>query len=287
MEQSVAYRSISIPIPYRKQEIPPPCEQDTNAHGVAQSVEIRVYQDSEVLAHGACNYLLEAIHAYAQKQNMVHVAFSGGSTPKRMFELMVSDPYLSRFPWQQMRLFFVDERMVPADHPDSNYRMFTQAIQGKVRLESNQLIRIQGELEPQEAAALYSEMIQTSFRDSSSSFKKHESGFIPIFDIVQLGMGEDGHTASLFPHTSALHVQDQIAIANYVPKFDTWRVTLTKTVIQHAKEVFFLIGGRGKADVLREVLEGEFNPETYPTQWITSVQEHVTLLVDEDAARNL
>jgi len=264
-------------------------EHDTTKQqsNIPHKIDIRVFSDNERLARGACDYLLERVLSYARQQEVVHIAFSGGSTPKVMFEYMVSDLYITRFPWKQLYLYFVDERMVPPNHPDSNYHMFQEATQGKIPLAPEQLIRINGELVPSKSAELYQTAIQNSFHIHSSHLLSLDEVTIPVFDIIQLGMGDDGHTASLFPYTEGIKVQDEIVIANYVPKFDKWRVTLTAAVIQHAKEVFFLIAGSGKAQVLKEVLEGDFQPERYPTQLITSAREQLTFLLDKDAARKI
>jgi 6-phosphogluconolactonase len=174
----------------------------------------------------------------------------------------------------------VDERCVPPDHPDSNYRMTREALLDKVPLDQSQIFRIHGELEPEESAAKYEFDIRQSFR--------LEGAELPCFDMVQLGMGPDGHTASLFPHTQGLHEIMRIAIANHVPQQkESWRATLTWPVIDRARDVFFLIEGADKVDALRAVFLGPYDPETYPSQLIRPASHRITLLLDSAAAAAL
>ena len=146
------------------------------------------------------------------------------------------------------------------DHPESNYRMTREALLDKVNLRPEQIHRIQGELEPEVAAAQYEYDLRRTFR--------LEGAEAPRFDIVTLGMGDDGHTASLFPHTEAIHEMGRLVVANSVPQKDTWRVTLTWPVINHAREVFFLIAGKDKAEPLKEVFLGPKDVERLPSQLI-------------------
>jgi 6-phosphogluconolactonase len=163
----------------------------------------------------------------------------------------------------------------PTD-PESNYGMVKAALLDKVPLERSQIFRIEGELDPEEAAARYESAIRAAFR--------LEGAELPKFDMVSLGMGDDGHTASLFPHTAALHELGRIAVANRVPQKDTWRITLTWPVINQAQDVSFLIKGSNKAEVLRRVLLGEYDPETLPSQLIRPANGRLTLLLDTEAA---
>jgi len=180
-------------------------------------------------------------------------------------------------PWSQIELYWVDERCVPPDHPDSNYRMTREAMLSKVPLKPEQIFRIEGELEPDEAAARYETTIRTQFR--------LEGAQVPRFDVLALGMGDDGHTASLFPHTAGLHELSRIAIANHVPQQkETWRVTLTWPVIVEASDIFFLIEGKAKADPLHRVLQGPYDPETLPSQLIQPRSGKLLFLLDKDAA---
>ena len=155
---------------------------------------------------------------------------------------------------------------MPPDDKDSNYRMTKLALLDKVPLAADQVFRIEGELDPELAAARYESVIRNRFR--------LEGAELPTFDLVALGMGPDGHTASLFPHTAGIHELTRIAIANHVPQKETWRVTLTSPVINQGRKVVFLIGGTDKAEVLSNVLGKKYDPETWPSQVIQPKSGH-------------
>jgi len=237
-----------------------------------------VEPDPAALAYRAALHLTELAEEAVAARGRVRIAVSGGSTPKATFALLADSahPFFSRFPWQQLELFFVDERTVPPTDADSNYRMTKEALLDKISLRPEQIHRIQGELEPEVAAAEYEYDIRRTFR--------LEGAEAPRFDIITLGMGDDGHTASLFPHTEAIHEMGRIVAANHVPQKDTWRVTLTWPVINHAREVFFLIAGADKADRLKEVLTGPKDVERLPSQLIWPASGILTLILDQAAA---
>lgn len=243
------------------------------------AVEYRVYDGADALSRAAAAHFLATAQAAVTTRGKARVAISGGSTPKRTFALLASpaEPFLKAMPWGQVELDWVDERCVPPDHPDSNYRMTREAMLDKVPLKPEQVFRIEGELEPDAAAARYESTIRAQFR--------LEGAEVPRFDVLALGMGDDGHTASLFPHTDALHELGRIAVANHVPQQkESWRVTLTRPVIVEAAEVFFLIGGKDKADPLHRVLQGPYDPETLPSQLIQPKSGKLLFLLDKDAA---
>jgi len=242
-------------------------------------VEYRVYDGADALSRAAAEHFLETAQAAVKARGKARIAISGGSTPKRTFALLANpaEAFLKAMPWEQIELDWVDERCVPPDHPDSNYRMTREAMLDKVPLKPEQVFRIEGELEPDAAAARYESTIRAQFR--------LEGAQVPRFDVLALGMGDDGHTASLFPHTAALHELGRIAVANHVPQQkESWRVTLTQPVIVEASEIFFLIGGKDKADPLHRVLQGPYDPETLPSQLIQPKSGRLLYLLDKDAA---
>ena len=241
-------------------------------------ITCEIAPDASALARFGAEHLVELIEEANDARGRVRIAISGGSTPKAMFHLL-ADPaqhFRKQIPWDALEIFWVDERMVPPDHADSNYRMTREALLDLVPLRPEQVHRIQGELDPQEAADRYEFEIRQSFR--------LEGAESPRFDILALGMGDDGHTASLFPHTDAIHEMGRLVVANHVPQKDTWRVTLTWPVINHAREVFFLIGGAENATVLREVLMGPGDVERLPSQLIWPASGILTMILDEAAA---
>jgi 6-phosphogluconolactonase len=250
---------------------------------MAETIEVFYYVDpsAEAVTARAAQYLLDRILAAVAARGKARIAISGGNTPKHTFELLAdnSAPYREQIPWDKLEIYWVDERCVPPDHPDSNYRMTREALLDKVPLTSAQIFRIQGELDPEEAAAKYEFAIRQSFR--------LEGAELPCFDVVALGMGPDGHTASLFPHTEGLHETMRLAIANHVAQKDSWRVTLTWPVIDRARDVFFLIEGADKAAPLKQVFLGPYDPESVPSQLIKPASGRITLLLDPAAAAGL
>jgi len=212
---------------------------------------------------------------------VARIAVSGGTTPKAMFALLADRgaPYFARVPWDKLQLFWVDERCVPPDNDESNYKMTNEAMLSKVPLPADQIHRMKGELDPEVAASQYEAVIRAEFGLDRSGD--------PVFDLVLLGMGDDGHTASLFPHTQALFAMVPLVVANHVPQKDTWRVTLTWPVINRARKVAFLIEGEGKAQVLDDVLLGTYDPESKPSQLIRPDSGKLTFLLDAAAAAKL
>jgi 6-phosphogluconolactonase len=237
-----------------------------------------VEPDTAALARRAAQYFVELAEKAAAARGRARIAISGGSTPRATFALLAdpAQPWRARMPWSQLDLWWVDERCVPPDDPDSNYRMTREAMLDHVPLKPEQIHRMEGELEPEAAAARYESELRNSFR--------LEGGELPRFDVVQLGMGPDGHTASLFPHTQALHELDRLAVANHVENKDAWRVTLTWPVINRGSQVFFLIGGADKAQILKEVFTGLRHVERLPSQLISPAGGILTLLLDRAAA---
>jgi 6-phosphogluconolactonase len=242
-------------------------------------IEYKVVADAAALAGEAAERFTSAAEKAAAQRGRARIAISGGSTPKAAFGLLADpcQPWRQRMPWDKLELFWVDERCVPPDHADSNYRMTREAMLDKVPLKPEQVHRMEGELEPAVAAARYESLLRSSFR--------LEGAESPRFDLVALGMGPDGHTASLFPHTEAIHEMGRLVTANHVPQQkDSWRLTLTWPVIDQASSVFFLIGGADKAQILYEVLTEPQDPERLPSQLIWPSSGILTLILDQAAA---
>jgi 6-phosphogluconolactonase len=246
-----------------------------------RQLQIKYYvePDPAALARRAAQYFLEMAREAVEARGRARIAISGGSTPKATFALLAdgNEPWRAHMPWDNLDLYWVDERCVPPDDNDSNYRMTREAMLDRVPLRPEQIHRIEGELDPEVAAARYESELRNSFR--------LEGAEAPRFDLVALGMGPDGHTASLFPHTQAIHELGRLSVANHVPQQkDSWRITLTWPVINHASSVFFLIAGADKAGVLNEVLTGPREPERLPSQLIWPASGILTLILDEAAA---
>ena len=242
------------------------------------SIKYYVEPDQAATARRAAQYFVEMAGEAVAAQGRARIAISGGSTPKAAFALLAdpNEPWRSRMPWDNLDLFWVDERTVPPDNAESNFRMTREALLDHVPLKPEQIHRIQGELPPHDAADAYESDLRSSFHLDGSD--------LPRFDLLALGMGPDGHTASLFPHTAALHEKNRLVVANQVPQMDTWRITLTWKVINNASSVFFLIAGNDKAAVLNQVLTGPRDPETLPSQLIWPHSGILTLILDKAAA---
>jgi 6-phosphogluconolactonase len=245
------------------------------------TVSYLVLPDAAAAAEAAAKFFTDTAAAAVQARGVARIAISGGSTPKAMFHLLAdpAHPFLKAIPWDKLDLFWVDERCVPPTHDESNYRMTNEALLSHVPLQPSQIHRMEGELDPEVAASRYESELRNAFR--------LEGAETPTFDLVLLGMGDDGHTASLFPHTEGLNDITHLVIANHVPQKDTWRITLTSPVINQGREVAFLIEGDAKAHLLSDVLTGPYIPETYPSQLIRPATGRLTLVLDQPAAASL
>lgn len=244
-------------------------------------VQYRVEENAEALSLTGADWIASAVESAVRARGTARIAISGGSTPKRMFQLLAdpAHPFRKRIDWSRLLVFWVDERCVSPDSQDSNYHLANETFLSKVPLPKENVIRIEGELEPEEAAARYESAIRNRFR--------LEGAELPRFDLIVLGLGDNGHTASLFPHSTALHEVMRLAVDNHVEAKNPWRVTLTWPVINHADRIFFLIQDASKAEVLREVLLGPYQPETLPSQLIQPESGELSLLLDRAAASKL
>jgi 6-phosphogluconolactonase len=240
--------------------------------------EVRILADAARLAHEAATEFARLATDSVQDKNLFTVALSGGSTPKTLYSLLADEPWRSELPWPQMHFFWSDERHVPPNHPDSNYRMTDEALLSKVPVPPENIHRIRGdESDPAKAAAAYERELQSSFH--------LRAGELPKFDLVLLGLGADGHTASLFPGTAALHEHDRLVVANWVEKLNAWRLTMTLPVLNNAANVIFLVSGPEKASILRAVLSSD-RAEPYPAQLIQPTVGNVLWLVSREADRH-
>ena len=247
-------------------------------NGRKLSIKYYVEPDAAALAQRAAQYLTEMAGEAVADRGRVRIAISGGSTPKAAFQLLADphQPWRSRMPWDKLELYWVDERTVAPDDAESNFRMTREALLDHIPMRPEQIHRMEGELDPEVAASRYESELRNSFR--------LEGAESPRFDLIALGMGNDGHTASLFPNTEAIHEMGRLVCANPVPQKQTTRITLTWPVINHASSVFFLIGGADKAEVLREVFMGSHDPERLPSQLIWPASGILTLILDKAAA---
>jgi 6-phosphogluconolactonase len=252
-------------------------EAQTGAPGAPS---VRVYADLASLSAGAADVCVEAARAAIAAHGRFSVALSGGSTPRSLYQLLAAPPYREQVDWAHTVVCWGDERCVPPDHSESNYRMAREALLFHVPVPASQVFRMPGEAaDPDTGAAQYEQALRRAFALGPAE--------LPRFDLILLGLGPDGHTASLFPHTPALHVSDRLVVANPVEKLNTTRLTLTAPVLNNAARVVFLVAGADKAAPLAAVLEGPRRPDDLPAQLIAPTHGELLWLVDRVAAGDL
>ncbi len=250
--------------------------------------QVRVYRDSDEVALKAARRFARLADQYVVGCGRFTVALSGGSTPRAMNSLLAAPPFFDTVPWPSIFFFWGDERCVPPDHADSNYRMACETLLSKVPVPERNIFRSPSEDRDHErAAAEYEATLRSFFLSVAPRTRTAPLPNVPRFDLVLLGMGPDGHTASLFPDTTALHADDRLVVANYVDKLKAHRITLTARTINNARNVTFMAAGEDKAEPLKQVLEGSYQPETYPSQLIRPQNGSLLWMVDEAAARLL
>jgi 6-phosphogluconolactonase len=246
--------------------------------------DVRILTSTDAIARRAAQEFVQSATSAVSEKGSFAVALAGGSTPKALYSLLANDAALrAQLPWDKMYFYFGDERSVGPDHPDSNFRMATETMLSKVPLKPEQIFRIKGEYKDTEKAAQeYEQAVRTSFKIAEGKIAegKIAEGQFPRFDLVLLGMGNEGHTASLFPGTKALHETKRLVVRNWVGKLYTNRITLTAPAINNAARVIFMITGADKALALKGVLEGPYEPEQLPAQMIQPSTGELLWLVD-------
>ena len=235
---------------------------------------ISVFDTPEQLAVAAAERFVECAREFHGTLERFSVALAGGNTPRRVYELLATDRFKNRIDWPQVYLFFGDERSVPPDHPESNYRTVYESLISKVPIPPKNVHRIVGEGNPNENARAYENQLRTFFAGLSW----------PRFELVLLGMGEDGHTASLFPNSAALQEMSRWVVPTKNEQSGQDRITLTVPVFNHARHVTFLVTGKKKAQRLKEVLRPEPGSGQLPAQAIKPIDGSVEWLVDAEAA---
>jgi 6-phosphogluconolactonase len=241
---------------------------------------VRVFEDADAVARAAAHEFGRRARARVDAGERFSVALSGGSTPKRLFRLLAGEPLRREVPWPAIDFFWGDERTVPPDHFDSNFGAAYDLLLSRVEVPSESVHRIPAERpDPASAAAAYEEELRRHFR--------LPAGVLPRIDLVLLGMGGDGHTASLFPGSDALRETRRLVVAAWIEKLSTHRVTLTCPVLNNAACILFLVTGAEKAATLREVLEAAGGPARYPAQLIRPRDGQLVWYVDEAAAAGL
>jgi 6-phosphogluconolactonase len=237
---------------------------------------ITIYKDTEALSQAAAALFVKAAQESVDKNGRFTVALTGGSSPVRLYALLAQSPYREQVPWKQTYVFWGDERWVPLTDTRSNAKMAIDTLLQHVPVPEDQVYPMWGSGEPEEFAQQYEQVLQKHFHQQA-----------PQFDLILLGMGDDGHTASLFPGTEVLQEPSRWVRAYYLTPQAMYRITLTALLINQARHIVFLTFGANKADALYEVQEGAPNPEKYPSQLIQPKPGEVQWLVDEAAAARL
>lgn len=238
-----------------------------------------VLGDVQAIAQRAAE-LFVAQSQQARSRERFSVALSGGSTPRAFHQVLANEPYRDQVEWSHVQFYWGDERFVASDDPESNFRMASETLLNFLPIHESQIHRVRTEMgDPAQVAELYEQEIRSDFQLAA--------GQLPRFDLIFLGIGPDGHTASLFPHTAALAIRDRLVVANYVPKLSANRITLTEPVLNNAAVVAFLVAGHDKASALAAVLEGPRNPEEFPSQLIAPTNGELYWLADQAAAADL
>jgi 6-phosphogluconolactonase len=241
--------------------------------------DLEIYSTPAALFEAAAQDFVEQATAAVEARGRFTVALSGGSTPKGLFAVLSKKDH-DLLPWEKMFFFWGDERHVPPGDADSNYRMARETLLSKVLVPEKNIFRVQAE-DPDagQAAEKYEATLKQFFGLAAGQF--------PQFDLILLGMGPDGHTASLFPHTKGLAEKQRLVIANWVEKFSTYRITFTAPVLNAARVVEFLIAGADKAPAVREVLEGNASAEEYPSKMVRPENGKLVFRLDQLAASEL
>jgi len=241
---------------------------------------LRVLDDGAALARAAADEVAQRAADAVHTRGRFRCALAGGSTPRALYRLLAGPALSDRFPWSATHVFWGDERHVPPDHPDSNYRMAREALLDHVPLPAGNIHRIPAE-DPDalNAAVRYDAELAAAFALAASE--------LPRFDLVLLGLGPEGHTASLFPGSDVVREERRRVAAPYVPQLAAFRITLTPPVLNHAAAVLFVVSGEEKSAALAAVIEGEPQPDLYPAQIVRPHDGALLWLVDRAAARRL
>ena len=220
------------------------------------------------------NQLIQIGQEAISTRGQFFIALSGGSTPNAIYKKISQAPFKDQLDWNQVFFFWSDERSVPPEDAESNYHNSMLSGLSSLPLPKSHVLRMQAEENIEENALAYEQLIQTTIPNAS-------------FDLIMLGMGEDGHTASLFPQTHGLHANNRLVIANYVPQKKTWRMSLTYDCIHKAKQVIIYVLGKDKAEMVKTVLIGEENPDLLPIQRIGTTKHKALWILDTLASEKI
>jgi 6-phosphogluconolactonase len=237
---------------------------------------IHVYQTPDELIQASADFVVAQSRKAIQHHGQFSLVLSGGSSPKKLHELLASESYRHLIEWDKVYFFFGDERYVPADHIDSNYLMAKNTLFDPLHIPPDHIHRMNTSLPPASCAVEYEKTILTYFKDRSIRF-----------DLILLGLGDNSHTASLFPHTTVLHEKNALVKDVYVEEVKMYRITLTAPIINQSHQIAFLVYGSGKAEAVKHIIEDPMNIEEYPAQLIDPKAGDLHWFMDKAAAREL
>ncbi len=237
--------------------------------------------DAEQVVRRVAESVVQVGAAAIERHGRFFVALSGGATPRPLYRLLTQGGYRDQIDWSRVEWFWTDERTVPPDHPDSNYRMASEALLVPLGIETRRIHGMRADRPELDGSA------QDYEREIADSFCVSRADRPPRFDLILLGMGDDGHTASLFPYTSALNANDRWVVANDIPPLNTRRMTMTYNLINRAEHIVFVVTGKDKASRLAEVLQGAYDPQRLPAQAVRSDSGTVEWFVDAASAIQL
>lgn len=237
---------------------------------------IKIFKDQTAASLEMAEALTSIAEEAVAREGRFTMALTGGSSPQTLYVLLRSDPYHQRIPWKKCYFFWGDERAVPFDDDRNNARMGFEKLLNHVPVPTDQIYRMNGGIAPDKAADDYEILLKRHFGEQE-----------PAFDIILLGMGADGHTASIFPGSAAVHEKNRLVTTGYNSEQGTQRITFTAPLINKARHIFFAVFGDDKAETLRQVLEGEEHPEQLPVQLVKSGQSEITWFLDEKSAKLL
>ena len=242
------------------------------------AAEIQVFDNKADLFNNSATKIVSIAKEFIQKSGQFNIALSGGSTPKGVYTIL-SASLKDEIDWRKVHVFWSDERTVVSTHPDSNYRMAKESLLDLSGIPQINIHRVASEEDPMLAAQQY--------EDDIRDFFNVPDGVFPAFDLILLGMGDDGHTASLFPESEALSVHDRLVVDNYVKKMNTHRITFTFPLINHARNVMFMVSGSSKSKMVKQVLENTGAENPLPSQKVNPESGSLFWLLDKEAAADL
>jgi 6-phosphogluconolactonase len=239
-------------------------------------MELYIYKTPDEVIEGLANYFIQTVKTAIKEKNECAVVLSGGNSPKKLYELLASMDYGNQIDWDKVYFFFGDERYVPFNDPGNNGNMVKKALFEPLMIPDANIFYINTAVPPEESAKKYSQRILSYFKNN------------PVrFDLILLGLGDNAHTVSLFPHTPVLKEKKALVSAVYIQELSSYRITMTAALINEAHAIAFLVYGGAKANAVHDVLEGEKDFETYPAQLIIPEDGVLHWFVDEDAAKSL